>query len=368
MTLQNLRNNLNKLPQNILNTTKAEEYLEVLKTKFIKEIVDFSLDPKGKKEFEQFEDIKDKSEVGIEQFVGDLKKKIEDFNQISLKCLKPDSKPTDFKDFVCLFFDVSGKCVYGKVFVESIKRGSDFFRIRGTDDKNKYKLFDHLGMYMMSSEFSSKVGTARFNLSGYPCLYLAESIYLAWEECRRPDFHTANFVRFSNCRDLKVFNLVIPEFAKLHSLAAFFRAYLSLACSVKAIDDDKDHWQYRISNLFIKMIYQLDGKKIDGIKYMSSKRFENENFKMDYIKECAAYVFPPKNVDDKHCVKLASMFEKTEAYSYFYFKMYGRYFIPTKKAATREYDKTVFSFLEAQLKDAKTTPCKEIIKADTIIH
>lgn len=367
MTLKDLRDKLNNLPNSINNKLKAEEYLEELKSNFIKDVVDFSLDPKGKKEFEHFENLKDKSDAGIKQFIDKLKKKLDEFNNIALKCLKPDSDPKDFQNLRDLFFDASCRCVYGKTFVESIERGSDFYRIRGTDDKNRYKLFSHLEMYMMSSEFSSKIATARFNLSGYPCLYLAESIYLAWEECRRPDFHTANFARFSNCRELKVFNLVIPEFAKLRSLAAFFRAYLSLVCSVKAIDDDKDHWQYRISNLFIKMIYQLDGREIDGIKYMSSKRFENENFKMDYTKECAAYVFPPKNIDDKHCIKLASMFEKTDAYSYFYFKIYGRNFIPTKKAATKEYDKTIFSFLESQLKEEKTTPCKDIIKDTTTI-
>ncbi|MDE5849128.1 MAG: RES domain-containing protein [Muribaculaceae bacterium] len=361
MKLRELRNQLNELPKGIEDGLSAKFYLEALKNSFIGKVKTFINDPEGKKEFNHFEGIKDKTDTGISKFLGDLTDIIDDFNKKCLKCLQPDSVSNDFDVFKALFFNGTDIRKDRKIFLENIKKDTDFYRIRGTGDKNKYELFDHKGMYMMGPEHSARVGTARFNLSGYACLYLAESLYLAWEECRRPDFHTANFVRFCNCKELTVFNLVIPDESKLRSSAAFFRTYLSLACSVKAKDEEKDHWQYRISNLFIRMIYQVEGKKIDGIKYISSKRFENENFRIEYAKDCAAYVFPPKDIDGKHCKKLASMFEMTEAYSYFYFKIYGRNFISPKKAATREYDKTIFYFLETQLKEEKTIPCKEII-------
>lgn len=360
MTLKDLRNQLNELPNCIEDDSSARVYLDTLKDKFIEKVMVFSTTTtEGKKEYNHFEGIEDKTDAGIEGFLKKLTEKIEMFNKRCLCCLQPISKPKDFEEFVNIFFK-NRECKDGKIMTETIRNGTDFYRIRSTDNRNLYELFDYKDMYMMSSSLSAKVSTARFNLSGYACLYLAESLYLAWEECRRPDFHTANFVRFSNTQKLKVFNLTMPESSKLNSLAALFRAYLSLVCSAKAKDEDKDHWQYRVSNLFIKMIY-MNNRNLDGIKYMSSKRFEDKNFRMEYVKECAAYVFPPKNLDDKYCKKLAALFEMTASHSYFYFKIYGINFISPSKAATRVYDNTVFAFLEEQLKKEKTTPCKDII-------
>lgn len=361
MKLKDLREQLSKLPKNIEDNLSANRYLDTLRQDFVETVRVFSMDPTGKIEFNNFVDLQDKTDAGIEEFVNDVDKMLSNFNDLCLKCLKPDAKPEDFKDFINLFFDNDTLCRDEKVMTETIDYGTDFYRIRSTGKQNQYELFSRKEMYMMGTKLSSKVGTARFNLSGYACLYLAESLYLAWEECRRPDFHTANFVRFINRKNLKVFTLTLPDAKKLNSLPAFFRTYLSLACSVKAKDDDKDHWQYRISNLFIKMIYQLEGHPIDGIKYMSSKRFENENFRMEYVKDCAAFVFPPKNLDDEYCKKLASLFEMTDSHSYFYFKIYGINYISSSKAATRVYDNTVFAFLENQLKKEKTIPCKDII-------
>ena len=363
MTLLELRNQINVLPKSIDSTcySSAKTYLDLLKDKFIEIISTFSMDVEGKKEFHHFEKFPDRSDVKIKEFVSDLAKIIKTFNETSLQCLKPDSKYSDFDSFVKLFFLDNGKCIYEKAMISTIKRGTDFYRIRATDKYNQYNLFDHKNMYMIAPSLSAKVGTARFNLSGYACLYLAESLYLAWEEGRRPDFHTVNFVRFRNKKDLKVLNLTIPDTSKLNSIGAFFMSYISLVCSAKAKDDDKDHWQYRLSNLFIRMVYQLEKKPIDGIKYISSKRFENDSFRLEYTKECAAYVFPPKTVDDTYCKKLASFFEMTDAHSYFYFKMYGKNFISTSKAATRDYDNTVFAYLEDQLRMEKTIPCIDII-------
>lgn len=364
MTLQDLRKDINELPNEIEVDSSAKVYLADLERLFIEKVTVFAHGSEGKKEFNHFEGLRDRTSFGIRGFIDDLTKRISNFNEKCKKCLQPDSKTQDFDDFVSCFFNGSGKCIDEKVMTESLPIGTDFYRVRGTDKSNPYHLFDLKGMYMMDSDLSSKVGTARFNLSGYPCLYLAESLYLAWEECRRPDFHTANFTRFRNRRYLTVLNLTIPESRKLNSEAAFFRSYLSLVCSAKAKDDDKDHWQYRISNLFIKMVYQLEGRKIDGIKYMSSKRFENKNFRIEYGKDSAAYVFPPKNLDDKHCEKLAALFEMTEAFSYFYFKIHSLNFVSPKKAVTREYDDTIFAFLENQLKNEKVTQCIDIIKTD----
>lgn len=361
MSLKDLITEINKLPENLEADLSVGEYLKTLSQSYIEKLNDFYTSKDGMEAFNNFKGVSYKSSHGISAMLKSISERIERFNEVCLKCLKPDSKTVDHDTFVDMFFDKTGKCRDSSVMIQCVDKGMDFYRIRKTSDKNQYELFDYKGMYVIRPDKSSMVGMARFNLSGYACLYLAESLYLAWEECRRPDFHTANFVRFSNRKPLSVFNLTIPDSKNLNSEAALFRAYLSLVCSVKAKDDDKDHWQYRISNLFIRMIYQLDSKDVDGIKYMSSKRFENKNFRIEYVKECAAYVFPPKDVTDQHCKKLASLFEMTEAFSYFYFNIFGAKFISSKDPATREYDNTIFSFLEKQLKKQPAIPCHQVI-------
>ena len=361
MTQQELRNNLNELPNFIQNQSKVRDYLDSLKQKFINTIKEFCEGIDGIKAFQHFIGVDDKSDKGIHEFVDNLNTRIGNFNDICITCIKPDYKSRDFDKFEGLFFDDSGNCKDRMVMTNVIERGRDFYRVRGTKDNDPYELYDHKGMYMMPHDHSSMVSTARFNLSGYPCLYLAESLYLAWEECRRPDFHTANFSRFRNVKKLTVLDLTIPDWHKLNSEAALFRSYLSLVCSVKATDTDKDHWQYRISSLFTRLIYQHNN--IDGIKYSSSKRFEKNKYRLDYGLESAVYVFLPRSVDDKHCKILASSFEMTKAYSYFYFNIYGINFISTEKAATRVYDNTVFAFFERQLQAEDTIRCTDIIKS-----
>lgn len=333
----------------------ANSYLDALREGFIG-----LLDNLDEHEFHHFAKYSEISSCDRKNKLKNrIEKRISSFNEICLESLKPSCTESTANKFKELFFDKSNKCRHKEEMTETLKTHTDFYRIRGV--KEGYKLYKQSELYTISPSNSSIVSTARFNLSGYPCLYLCESLYLAWEECRRPEFHNANFARFHNSRPLTVFCLTIPE--NLNSENLIFRAYLSLVCSVKSNDEDKDHWQYRISNLFIKMLSQTGCNEIDGIKYLSSKRFEKEDFQIEYSRENAAYVFPPKDIHETdHCKRLAQMFEMTKPYSYFYFKLHSLHFKSTSKALTRLYDDTVFAFLEEQLKREPTTPCIEIIK------
>lgn len=332
----------------------VELYLKSLQSHFMN--LAESLD---EEEFLHFAKLKGTSAERRIDFLDELGKKISEFNAMCRQSLHPSTENKSYDDFVSFFFSKDWECNDPDVMIETIKAGNNFYRLRSSDS---YKLMKKDEMYLIHPSGSANIGMARFNLPGYACLYLAESLYLAWEECRRPDFHKSNFVRFKNDSPLKVFCLTIPE--KLNSVNAMFRAYLSLACSAKSSDKEKDHWQYRLSNLFIKMIYQNTRNNIDGIKYLSSKRFEKEDFRLKYSREYAAYVFPPKSDSEvRPCRKLAKKFSMTEPYSYFYFRMHSLHIKSSDKALTCEYDDTIFAFLENQLKNERTTPCVDIINA-----
>lgn len=99
-----------------------------------------------------------------------------------------------------LLFDKSNGLPKYKYVTSTLAVRTDFFRVR---DAEKYVLYDRKGMFILSDELENKVGAYRFNPSGYACLYLASNLYLAWEECRRPNFDTVNFLASKIQRMLK---------------------------------------------------------------------------------------------------------------------------------------------------------------------
>ncbi len=260
-----------------------------------------------------------------------------------------------------LLFTDEGKCRYRKDFILNIPKGHNLYRMRGSD---RYQLYDRKGLYIVSEENSCWVGMARFNSSGVPFLYLAESLYTAWEEMRRPDFHRANFVRLETSRELKVLDLTVPDVP--NSIQKLVRAYLALACGMKVLnDEEKHHWQYELANLISNVVYNAiaaNKAELDGIRYHSSKRCE-EHFNIDHSRISSAYAFIPKMVAaDDYCPHLASKFKMTEASSYFFLKVHRHKFNSVKDPNTSEYQHTIFAELEKILKSQPVVSCSELLK------
>lgn len=249
-----------------------------------------------------------------------------------------------------------------------VRKHTDFYRIRGA---NKYEIFDKKGMFLLSDKLENLVGSYRFNPSGYACLYLASNLYLAWEECRRPDFETFNFSRFQNMREINVLDLTIRRdyFYREH----FLLAYLTLLCCAKTTDADKHKLQYVVPQLLMKVLcasqkYMEDNSKdnskdkyeIVGIKYMSSRRYDQKDLLFDDLKLTEAYVFPQRPHDEEHdiCPYLAKLFRLTEPRSYFLFKSHCFNFF-NRIAYVSNYQDSLFYQLEEILKKEKLTKYNE---------
>ena len=245
-----------------------------------------------------------------------------------------------------------------------VRRHTDFYRIRGA---NKYEIYDKKGMFVLSDRLENLVGPYRFNPSGYACLYLASNLYLAWEECRRPDFETFNFSRFQNMRDINVLDLTIRRdyFYREH----FLLAYLTLLCCAKTTDEDKHKFQYVVPQMLMKVLCasqrNMKGKSKDmggiaGIKYMSSRRYDQKDLLFDDLKLTEAYVFPQRPHDEKYdiCPYLTKLFRLTEPRSYFLFKSH-RFNFFNRTAYVSNYQDSLFYQLEETLKKEKLTRYNE---------
>lgn len=291
----------------------------------------------------------------------ELDKRISEFNDNTIKYFWHDY---DAFETVRQFFFISidGRVV-SKEYISDVATGTPLYRMRTAE---KYKKHDYNGIYVISALNSNIAGALRYNASGQPCLYLAESLYLAWEELRRPDFHTTNFACFKPTKKLRVLDLTIS--CKLNNVDALFRSYVALACCAKANDNDKHKWQYVIPNMFMQFLHfnqlKCNGSDnlIDGIKYISSRRFECTDFQFDSSPDSAAYVFPPMRHEKGHCPELKSKFRMTEAFSPFFYEIHRYDFKAISTARTSNYRDTLFGRLEELLQDEKYKLCTDVIK------
>lgn len=213
-------------------------------------------------------------------------------------------------------------------------------------------------MFILSDELEHLAGANRFNQSGFACLYLASNLYLAWEETRRPDFDKLNFSRFQNTRKVEVLDLTINKEYRFQG--QFLMAYLSLLCGAKTTDQDKHNFQYVVPQMVMKVLcHSLNqyedinpGKDspIAGIKYMSSRRFDQKDLLFNDWRLTISYVFPQRpHANGKVCPHLAKLFRLTEPRTYFFFKIH-RYDFHSRKARVSDYEDSLFYQLEEEMK------------------
>mgnify|MGYP002522459036 CR=1 FL=1 len=261
-------------------------------------------------------------------------------------------------DLYALLFNKETGVPKYKHLASTVKKHTDFYRIRKAD---KYEIYDKKGIFLLSDRLEHLAGSYRFNPSGYACLYLASNLYLAWEECRRPDFETFSFSRFQNMRDIKVLDLTIRRdyFYREH----FLLAYLTLLCCAKTTDEDKHKFQYVVPQMLMKVLCtsqrkmkekSKDMNEIAGIKYMSSRRYDQRDLLFDDKTLTEAYVFPqrPHNEGFDVCPFLANLFRLTEPRSFFLFKSH-RFNFFNRTAYVSNYQDSLFYQLEETLKKEK---------------
>ncbi len=251
--------------------------------------------------------------------------------------------------FYKYFFKDDGSIVNDNYATE-IAKGNYFFRMRGSD---AYHVYNRMGLFQIPNNIIKLVGKQRFNQDGVPCLYLGESLYCAWEEVRRKDFEQVNFAGFQNAKKLVVLDFTIKP--RLQKIEDFILAYFSLLVSGKVADEDAHKFQYNVSNLTMNVLLASVAKdgNVDGIKYMSSRRYDGMELSIVDKSRMIGYVFPPKGklipktgIDKwmRDCFKL------TEPRTSFMYDIHLINFDRTKTAITSDYQNTLFYLIEEKLK------------------
>ena len=290
----------------------------------------------------------------------ELKNLFSDINKLITKACKPGNF-NGIKEFYEFFFNNKGELM-NKHYITTIPIGKHFYRMRGSQN---YEVYNRMGLFVIPDNIIHLVGKQRFNKDGIPCLYLGESLYCAWEEVRRKDFNQVNFACFKNTRNLTVLDLTIKPIIRRKE--DFILAYFALLVSGKVVDSNAYKFQYEVSNLVMEVIQANIAKngKVDGIKYLSSRRYDGTELHLADVNRMYGYVFPPKEGDKVEFEKknldkwLYQSFKLTEPRTMFMYDIHCIDFNRTRTAITRLYQDTLFYKLEELLKKEKFDYCNK---------
>jgi len=202
-----------------------------------------------------------------------------------------------------------------------------YFRIRLTD--NVAEIGTVSDMFHIPFSKRHNIREYRYSILGYPCLYLASSLYTCWEEMGRPPFHTVVLSRFqptdSFNRTKILFLSIAPrqykeEIARrarvaehtgkhieIESLKTFFEFWpLQLACSIPTkYPKGVFHEEYIIPQFLMEWIRCY--RKVNGVCYRTTKVPQMDWEQMHpYL--LYNYAFPARQIASDHCSELSRDF------------------------------------------------------------
>jgi len=197
--------------------------------------------------------------------------------------------------------------------LKDFKAGESFYRIRTKEENYPLRPSE---MFHIPFHLRGKVTTQRYSIPGFPSLYLAKSLYVAWEELKRPNLDKFQAVRLESTETLRCLDLLRPKLQRSTMDKAAYR-YLMIwpliaACSIKVANpEDSFKPEYILPQLLLQWVRNTGN--IDGIMYAST----NISLKpRTSLKNLYNVVLPVKdNNEDGLCTQLSYKFEMTPVIS-----------------------------------------------------
>lgn len=172
------------------------------------------------------------------------------------------------------------------------------------------------------------IKTQRYSILGFPTLYLSNSLYVAWEEMKRPNSNLIKAVRLVNTRKIECLDLTSSRYSvnyewkpqpnvasskEKNDVYSMMVWPIIAACSFKVRNTNADFKpEYIIPQLMLQ--YVSRNGEIKGIKFSSTHiDLNNPNIKGDFYN----VAIPVKDNHEKgYCSILKSDFNSTEVLSF----------------------------------------------------
>lgn len=223
-------------------------------------------------------------------------------------------------------FDMS---IFSHLTNGSLAPNTNLYRLR--KEKGAYSLTQK-ELFHIPFHQREKVATQRYSIPGFPSLYVANSVYVAWEELGRPTPDQVQACRIVNKNtityfdlttdiylgDMNVINSLKPEDLWKHLIVW----PLIASCSVKVLNREASFKpEYIIPQLVLQIV--RNEKKWDGI------RFNSTHIDLNKMKKAKGsfynYVLPVKeNKNEGYCSKLIDLFDMTEAVPWQIIDVFGK--------------------------------------------
>ena len=130
-------------------------------------------------------------------------------------------------------------------------------------------------MFHVPFELVSKIGNNRFSISGYPCLYLSNTIWACWEEMKEPAMEDFCTSLVKPTKDIELLDLRFPNMDYNQTVeSVLYSLPLIIACSVEVeYPDDPFKPEYVLPQ--IVMLALVNHEKYQGCTFTSTKKIDN---------------------------------------------------------------------------------------------
>lgn len=215
-------------------------------------------------------------------------------------------------------------------------------------------------MFHIPFQLNHLVANERYSMSGFPSLYLGSSVYVCWEEMRRPNIDYANIALFKTTHKVKVIDLSNKE--RYSFTKERFTDCLILACSLPVQHPEAPFKpEYIIPQLLLQSLvrYNQEPNNTDldyilGIKY-SSTHLRDSNLWINFPENRKNkllfynYVFPAFDRKESGVsVVLEKYFQFWNCITYNKLRLMNPDYQSDK---TDKYGRTVFGIIEHKLQN-----------------
>lgn len=195
------------------------------------------------------------------------------------------------------------------------KESSFWYRSRMVEDRKR--VLKAKEMFHVPFELVRKIGNNRFSISGYPCLYLSNTIWACWEEMKEPAMEDFCTSLVKPTKEIELLDLRFPNTVNKNQTIerVLYSLPLIIACSVEVeYPDDPYKPEYVLPQ--IVMLALVNHGKYQGCSFTSTKKIDNFDWPDDLLCNIA---MPVKCVNEKGlCPKLTDSFLISDSINYKY--------------------------------------------------
>lgn len=196
---------------------------------------------------------------------------------------------------------------------KEFNEGESFYRLRKSEGNYAFTTHE---MFHVPFELRGTLNTQRYSIPGFPSLYLGKTIYVAWEELKRPMLENFQAVRLRSTKKITYLDLTVNDWGTNNMNKDAYKYFMTwpliAACSIQVKNTEHTFKQeYIIPQLLLQWIRNTN--VLDAIIYQST------HIKIDTltpIKDMYNIVIPVKGIQEVgYCNDLMKMFTMTETVS-----------------------------------------------------